>query len=242
MRYGILADIHANLEALCAVIQAYKKESIDKYLCVGDIVGYAASPNECAQQINGLVAASAGGNHDLAGLGLFPLNHFNPSAKAAIYWTRQNLDKKCIAFLSAAKLVFQNNDLTLVHGTLDHPGDFNYLTDPYIAGNTFKLLKTKVCFVGHTHVPAVFIKDKDGRISYQEENFIKIEEDKSYIVNVGSVGQPRDGNPQAAYCVYDSAKNQIQIKRVDYDVATTQKKVINAGLPAWLAMRLASGM
>jgi len=241
MRYGIFADIHANLEALNAVTLAYKKESIDKYLNVGDIVGYAVNANECTQQVSALVMANVAGNHDLASLGSSSINGFNPYAKIALYWTRENLDKKSRVFLGAARLIFQNVDLTLVHGTLDHPENFNYLTDRYISGSTFKFLKTKVCFIGHTHIPAIFIKDKDGHISYRGDNFIKIEEDKSYIINVGSVGQPRDGNPQATYCVYDNAKNQIQIKRVSYDITTTQKKIVRAGLPIWLATRLASG-
>ena len=241
MRYGIFSDIHSNLEALDAVIEAYRKEKIDRYLCVGDVVGYASSPKECIEKIRMLTMITVAGNHDWASVNLISTDYFNPFAKEAVFWTQRNLDEEGRYFLEHLMLVYKNEDLTMVHGTLDEPGDFNYMTDGYIASRTFELLETNICFVGHTHVPGVFIKSKDSRIRYQEDSNINIKEDSKYIINVGSVGQPRDGNPKAAYCIYDSDKKNVQIKRISYDTQTVRKKIIAGGLPRFLGERLLIG-
>jgi len=241
LRYGIFSDIHSNLEALDAVIEAYREEKIDKYLCVGDVVGYASSPKECIEKIRMLAMITAAGNHDWASVNLISTDYFNPLAKEAVFWTQRNLDEEGRYFLEHLMLVYKNEDLTMVHGTLDEPGDFNYMTDGYIVSRTFELLETNICFVGHTHVPGVFIKSKDSRIRYQENSNINIKEDSKYIINVGSVGQPRDGNPKAAYCIYDSDKKNVQIKRISYDIQVTGKKIIAEGLPRFLGERLLIG-
>lgn len=241
MRYGIFSDIHSNLEALDTVIEAYRKEKIDRYLCVGDVVGYASSPKECIEKIRMLVMITLAGNHDWASVNLISTDYFNPDALEAVFWTQRNLDEEGRYFLEHLMLVYKNEDLTMVHGTLDEPGDFNYMTDGYIASRTFELLETNICFVGHTHVPGVFIKSKDSRIRYQEDSNINIKEDSKYIINVGSVGQPRDGNPKAAYCIYDSDKKNVQIKRISYDIQTVRKKIIAGGLPRFLGERLLIG-
>jgi len=241
MRYGIFADIHSNLEALDAVIEAYKNESIDKYLCVGDVVGYAANPKECIEKIKALYSIAVAGNHDWASANLFSVDYFNSVASEAIFWTKRNLDDQGRYFLESLKLIYKNEDLTLVHGTLDNPQDFNYMSDGYVAWETFKLLETDICFVGHSHVAGIFIKDKDNHIHYREHDFIDIKQEFKYIINVGSVGQPRDGNPKATYCLYDTDKKEVQIKRVGYDIQTTRKKIIHAGLPQFLGDRLIVG-
>ena len=241
MRYGIFADIHSNLEALDTVIAAYRKETIDKYFCVGDVVGYAANPNECAEKIKALCEIAVAGNHDWAAVNLLSIEYFNPVARQAILWTRDNLDERSKSFLESLKLIHRNNDLTLVHGTLDNPQDFNYMIDGRIAQGTFELLETKICFVGHSHIAGIFNKHKDGRIEYCEEERVKIQDENSYIVNVGSIGQPRDNNPRAAYSIYDTDKKEIQIKRADYDIQKTRERIINAGLPRFLGDRLIIG-
>lgn len=241
MRYGIFSDVHSNLEALEAVINAYKKESIDKYLCVGDIVGYAANPNECISKIETLTAKSIAGNHDWASVDLFSSDYFNPAAKEAILWTAVNLDDKNRAILKSLQLTYVNEDLTLVHGILEKPAEFNYMLYEEDASETFRLLKTRICFVGHTHVPGIFIEDKEGKVFYQQTNSIEIRQGLRYIVNVGSVGQPRNEDRRAAYCIYDTGKMEIQIKRVDYDIETSRKKIIAMGLPRFLGDRLLVG-
>lgn len=241
MRYGIFSDIHSNVEALDAVIEAYKKEGIDKYLCIGDIVGYAANPKECIEKTKMLAMITVAGNHDKACVNLFCADYFNSLAKEAVIWTQQNLDDQSRYFLEHLPLIYKNEDLTMVHGTLEEPQDFNYMTDGYTASKTFELLETDICFVGHAHVPGAFIKSENGRIQYQSENNIAIKEKNKYIINVGSVGQPRDGNPKAAYCIYDTKEKNVQIKRTNYDVQAARRKIINAGLPGFLGERLLAG-
>ena len=241
MRYGIFGDIHSNLEALEAVIKAYQKEHIDKYLCAGDVVGYATNPKECIDKVKTLAMITVAGNHDWGSVDLFSADYFNPNAKEAISWTKRNLGEQDKYFLESLKLVYKNEDLTLVHGTLDNPQDFNYMTDGYIAEETFRVLETNICFVGHSHAAGIFIKDKDDNLYYLEEQYIDIKDANKYIVNVGSVGQPRDGNPQGAYCIFDSDKKGVRIERISYDIKTARKKIIKAGLPKFLGDRLVIG-
>ncbi len=241
MRYGIFSDVHSNLEALEAVIEAYKKENIDRYLCIGDVVGYAANPLECAEKVKALAMITVAGNHDWAAVNLFSADYFNPLAKEAISWTQRKLDEESRYFLERLTLIYENEELTLAHGTLDEPGNFNYMTDGYIANATFALLKNNACFVGHTHVPATFIKSQDGRIQYQAENSFDLKKENKYIINAGSVGQPRDGNPKAAYCIYDTEKKNVEIKRTSYDIQAARRKIIDEGLPRFLGERLLVG-
>jgi len=241
MRYGIFSDVHSNLEALDAVIAAYRQENIDQYLCVGDIVGYGANPKECIVKIKSLAQVTVAGNHDWASVDLFPVDYFNPDAAAAVAWTMDRLDAEDRQYLMSLQLVFKNRHLTLVHGTLEAPGAFHYMMDEHAARKTFAVLSTDICFVGHSHRAGIFVKDKHGRLSYHKDPAVTIAEFKKYIVNVGSVGQPRDSYPRAAYCVYDTEARQLEIKRIPYDTETTREKIIDAGLPAFLGDRLLLG-
>ncbi|MFH1440599.1 MAG: metallophosphoesterase family protein [Candidatus Omnitrophota bacterium] len=242
MRYGIFSDVHSNLEALNAVINAYKKEKIDKYLCAGDIVGYGANLHECIAKIKSLVSASVAGNHDRCCAGLFSEKNFSLLAKQAVIWTKKVLAPQEKEYLESLKLTYTNEDLTLVHGSLDTPFDFNYIVNNYDAYETFRLLKTRVCFIGHTHARAVFSMDKNHVVYRLAKDLITLEPDKKYIINAGSVGQPRDGNPKASYCIYDTEKSLVEIKRVSYDARLAGRKIISAGLPHFLADRILSGI
>jgi predicted phosphodiesterase len=241
MRYAIFSDIHSNLEALEAVLEAYQKEHIDKYLCIGDVVGYAAEPNECIEKVRKVTQVTLAGNHDWAAVGLFPSEDFNPEAKKAILWTRENLSRDSKSYLQSLKLVYEAEDLILVHGSLEEPQSFNYLINIYNCAATFDLMQSSICFVGHTHVPVVFIEDKEGNFHYQDVDRLKIDPQNKYIVNVGSVGQPRDSIPGAAYCIFDTESKEICIKRVKYNVFAARRKIIAAGLPQFLADRLLIG-
>lgn len=242
MRYGIFSDIHSNLEALEAVLNAYSKESIDKYLCVGDVVGYATDIKVCITKVKEITDITVAGNHDWAAVDLFSLDFFNEQAKEALIWTRERIDDFEVSFLKSLRLIFKNEDLTLVHGSLNEPEEFNYMVDGEVAAQAFRLMDTGICFVGHSHIAGVFIED-DDRIYYREKDAITIDiqEENKYIVNVGSVGQPRDHNPQAAYCIYDTNKMTVSIKRIGYDIDQTRRKIIEAGLPVSLADRLFIG-
>lgn len=240
MRYGIFSDVHANLEALTAVIGAYRKEAIDVILCAGDIVGYGANPNECIEEVKKISRVTVAGNHDWASVDKFSVDYFNQAAKLAIFWTKAKLADK--SFLSSLELVYKNQDLTLVHGTLRNPQDFNYLINEYLAKKDFDLLETDACFLGHSHIAGVFIQKEDKTIYYSQHDLdITLQPGNKYIVNVGSVGQPRDNNPEAAYCIYDTERKRVEIKRVAYEVGTAGKKIIEGGLPRFLADRLAMG-
>jgi putative phosphoesterase len=241
MRYGIFSDIHSNLEALEAVIKAYQKEKIDKYLCLGDVVGYGANPNECVEIVSNLTSITVAGNHDWAAMDLLPVDLFNEDAKFAVLWTGRQLSPASKDFLRNLKLVSELDNIVLVHGSLDAPQNFNYLLNINSCLSTFELLRQDLCFVGHTHVPVIYIKDKDGKSSFVDTDRIKITPGNKYIVNVGAVGQPRDSIPQAAYCIWDSEKQELQIKRAVYDVFLARQKIIDKGLPEFLGNRLLTG-
>ncbi len=242
MRYGIISDIHSNLEALDAVLKALEDERVGSCICGGDIVGYGADPNECCRLTASRAANAVAGNHDLACVGLFPPEYFNPIARDAILWTRDVLDPLCQESLKTTDLIFRNQDLTFVHGSLARPQDFDYLIMAAHARETFDLMETQVCFVGHTHIPGFFAEDSSGKIVYSQSPSLKLEPGCRYIVNVGSVGQPRDSNPLAAFCIFDTSRMEISIRRIKYDIAAARRKIIKAGLPEFLGDRLLSGI
>jgi len=241
MRYCIFSDVHSNLEALDAVISASRIEGIDKYLCAGDLVGYAANPNECVAGVRSLGAISVAGNHDWASLGLFPVEYFNLQAAKSIMWTKCRLDDLSKEILRSLPLSYEDEYLTLVHASLDAPHLFNYILDADSSRNSFKLLRTKICFIGHTHVPLVFSMNENGRIDCSGDTEVKIDDGKRYIINVGSVGQPRDGIPCASFCIYDTGLRQVSIKRIAFDYKLTRQKILDVGLPRSLGDRLLSG-
>jgi predicted phosphodiesterase len=240
MRYAVLSDIHGNLEALRAVVAAGREEGARVFLCLGDIVGYGANPNECIDVVEEEKMICLAGNHDWAVLGKLDTTYFNTAAKAAVEWTQRILTEHSKEFLNQLQLTFKNEDVMAVHGTLNQPQEFIYMFDLSQSLDTFYLMDRPICFVGHTHVPRTFVRvgDKIGLLNEHEFTF---EEGVKYIVNVGSVGQPRDGQPEAAYCMYDPDLNRVNIKRVPYDIKTAQEKIFHAGLPEILAQRLAVG-
>lgn len=241
MRYGIFSDVHSNLEALEAVLCSYENEAIDEYLCAGDIVGYGANPRECLNAIKGIVCACVAGNHDWALTGKFPLTFFNPYAKAAVISNSKGLSNEEKNYLDNLELFFLNDDLTLVHGSLSDAQNFNYLTNEAQALVTFNLMKPDICFVGHTHIPQVFELSAKAEVSQLAADNLKINKGKKYIINVGSVGQPRDGDPRACFAIFDTDRGEVSIKRVAYDLKNAQEKILGAGLPEFLAFRLSAG-
>ncbi len=240
MRYCVFSDIHSNLEAFEAVLDFAGKSRIDAYLFVGDIVGYGADPCKCISLLKDINPLQVAGNHDRAATGLLGLEYFTQSARQAIEWTRNTLDMAELSFLSGLGFVSENDKFCLVHGTLESPREFNYMLDIQSASQTFSILKQQICFVGHSHVPGVFINDK-GVITYDEPEQVEIKEGLSYIINDGSVGQPRNGDARASFCIFDDEDAIVEYKRLPYDVATAQKKIIKSGMPKVLADRLAVG-
>lgn len=239
MRYGIFSDIHSNLEALEEVLKAYQKEDIDSYFCLGDLVGYATEPNECIEKIKNLNCVTIAGNHDWACINKLSLDYFNDLARRSIIWTKPKLKQENKNYLESLNLIYKDKNFTLTHGSLDNPQEFYYIFDAKDCVETFNLLETNICFIGHTHRAGFFIKAEEN-ISYSTVP-IKIEKSKKYIVNVGSVGQPRDRDPRASFCIYDTKKQEVEIKRIDYKFKRTSNKIIEAGLPLFLAERLLVG-
>ena len=241
MRYGLISDIHSNLEALNAVLEALAEERIDAYICVGDIVGYGANPEECVKIVRSLKPEILiAGNHEWGTLGSLDLDYFNEYAVEAITWTKGILGESELRYLKSFELVKEIKDITLVHGSLDEPSEFHYIFDAADAGKTLRLSKTRLSIVGHSHIPGIFYCD--GKMPKIVKGFkAKIEPDKKYVVNIGSIGQPRDGDPRASFAIYDEDAATIEIKRVRYNIEEAQAKILAAGLPAWLASRLAEG-
>jgi predicted phosphodiesterase len=239
MRYAIIADIHANLEAFNVVLADAKAMNCTHYACLGDVVGYNANPKECLDMVRAMNIPVVKGNHDEYCSSETDLEGFNPHAQEAINWTRNQLtddDRKWLRDLRYIRLVAS---FSIVHATLDGPQRWGYVFDKLAAAASFTYQNTSVCFFGHTHVPVAFVRDAMVRGGTYSK--FKTEPGKKYFVNVGSVGQPRDGNPKAAYVVYDLDEGSIELRRLDYDIGTTQRKILEAGLPPRLAHRLAEG-
>jgi predicted phosphodiesterase len=239
MRYGIIADIHANLEGLQVVLEDIKQQKCTHVVCLGDVVGYGANPKECLDIIRGMNIPVVKGNHDeYIGSNEDP-EGFNDAAAEAVNWSRNQLtedDRKWLRELKYFRLVA---NFSIVHATLDAPQRWGYVFEKLEAAASFTYQNTQVCFFGHTHVPVAFIRDTGVRGGTYSK--FRVEAGKKYFVNVGSVGQPRDGDPRAAYVIYDLPQQTIEIRRLDYDIPTAQRKIRAAGLPDRLAERLATG-
>ena len=240
MRYAVFSDVHSNLEAFEAVLDEFKKCRIDRYLFLGDIVGYGASPQECITALKLTEAVSVVGNHDGAVLGSIDTKDFNEVAQEAVLWTKENIRESDKQFLSNLPLVQSEKKICLVHGTLSRPQDFDYMIDGYQAMKSFYALEVQICFIGHTHIPGIFVEEQ-GKILYTRDAVIPVRNNKRYIVNAGSIGQPRDGDSRACFCIYDDAASRIEFKRIPYDIESAQRKILAAGLPKGLAHRLAVG-
>ena len=239
MRLALLSDIHANLEALDAVLADARERRCTQFVCLGDVVGYNANPRECVARIRELDCPVVKGNHDEEATLSTSSEHFNELAERAIEWTRNTLTEQDKEWLRGLPLQKRAHDFTIVHATLDTPGQWGYVFSNLDAAASFTYQRTALCFFGHTHVPMVFVRDQGVR--QQRIEHVRIESGKKYFINVGSVGQPRDGNWRAAYSIYDDTNNLVELVRVKYDVATAQKKILKAGLPQVLAERIAIG-
>ena len=239
MKYAVLGDIHANLEALEVVLKDAKEHGVEKYACVGDVVGYNANPVECMAIVRELGCTTVRGNHDHYCSHAENLNGFHPLAADVVDWTRKQLTPEQQEWLRKLKFVSPVESFTIVHSTLDTPEMWGYVFDKLEAEANFNYQTTTLCFYGHTHVPLAFEKSDTVRFGLYSK--IKVTLGKKYFINVGSVGQPRDGDPRAAYVIYDMVNNTVELRRLPYDIQKTQKKILDAGLPGRIAARLAVG-
>jgi len=241
MRYALISDIHGNLEALDSVLAALSKESIDEYLCIGDVIGYGANPVECVKTVRSLgPKVLVAGNHEWGVTGLFGLENFTDLAREAVLWTRAKIGRDESDYLKTFRLVHEEKDCTLVHGSLASPEKFYYIFTADDAYETIRLMKNHLCFVGHTHRAGIFYLEGDA-VRGSDAWKIKVDRESKYVVNIGSVGQPRDRDPRSAFAIYDTDKDVVEIRRVGYDIRTAQEKILKTGLPEQLAFRLSEG-
>lgn len=239
MRYAIISDIHGNREALDTVLEKIEMLSCDRVACLGDIVGYGADPGYCVDRVKEVSDLVVAGNHDHAALGKISIDYFNAHARQATLWTRDQLTDDQRRYLDEIPLVVTEKTCTFVHGSLDSPQLFDYIQTSYDAFLTMEQMQTRVCFIGHSHVPIAFLLN--DVITYSLDNVVEIQGVTKAILNVGSVGQPRDNNPLASFAVYDETEERVEIHRVPYDVEKSASRIIQAGLPEFLAERLKVG-
>ena len=239
---AIIGDIHGNLEALDAVLEDAKEQGVSTFACLGDIVGYGADPNACCERVRALGCPVVRGNHDHAVSHRVPLGWFNPVAAAAIRWTRKMVSAENREWLRGLPLKTSIADAQLVHASLDAPSKWNYLYPGEDPLSHFAKQTSRLCFCGHTHVPVVFVSAADRVFVADLASFrVGPEDEAKLAVNPGAVGQPRDGNPAAAYLLFDPATGTLIPRRVPYDVETAARKIREAGLPGFLAKRLRIG-
>ena len=239
MRFAVLSDVHGNLEALQAVLADARQHRCTHFVCLGDIVGYNADPSACIRTVRELDCPTVKGNHDEQASLSDSSVDFNEMAEQAIMWTRAQLSEQDRSWLRCLPLQQSVHDFTIVHATLNDPGDWGYVFTTTEAMASFAYQQTALCFFGHTHVQGAFIRNVEVTPTVRDK--IGIDSGKQYLVNAGSVGQPRDGDWRAAYCIYLPDDNLVEQRRVPYEIDRTRKKVLAAGLPRLLADRLVLG-
>lgn len=244
MRYGILGDVHSNLSALRTALGRLERAGCDAVLQVGDVVGYGAAPEACIDLLRDVEAIVVQGNHDAACVGKVDTRCFNPAARAAIDWTREQLDEEALGWLDSLPLHLQLDHCEMAHGTFDAPDHFDYLVGVEQGPASLDSLERKVGFCGHSHVPISVLRPKEApnRTGYSPDGVLSMDELSRAVVNVGSVGQPRDGDPRLAYVIFDTDTNRIERHRAEYDVDREATRIRSAGLPKVLADRLYLGL
>ena len=243
MRYAFISDIHANLEALDAVLDDIEEQQIDEVICLGDIVGYGANPNECVDVVTKKCPVVLLGNHDAAAVEMLSTQHFNIHAKIAIEWTTQTLRKDIRDQLSELPLKAALDQMTLVHATPYEPNMWYYITSLEEAAFNFQFFDTQVCLVGHTHIPIIIVLDNQKELYVHQDTGIRLSdvEGSRLLINVGSVGQPRDRNPKSCYGIFDTGSGEFSYRRVAYNIDKTQQKMKKIKMPEFLISRLEDG-
>jgi len=242
MTYGLISDIHGNLDALEAVLAELK--DVDGFLCMGDLVGYGADPSACVERVRELPElVCVAGNHDLAAIGGYELRWFNPFARAAIVWTAEQLTQDQKDYLGSLRRTADADIAVLVHGSL--PESMDYITSPAEARRCFDAMPGDLTLIGHTHVSEYYRTRRRSRLPEQTSLFsggrVEFEDDLRYIVNPGAIGQPRDGNPAASFGIWEVEGKTIEVRRIPYDVERAQAKMREAHLPDFLSERLSLG-
>lgn len=243
MRSAILADIHSNLAAFQAVLEdLHERGAVDEIWCLGDVVGYGPNPQECIQLLRQHNHLCVAGNHDWAAIGNIDTSYFNPEAAAASQWTAEKLTSDDTDYLRSLPLTLRQGAFTLVHGSPREP-IWEYVLSTQSAQENFAYFDTRFCLIGHSHAPLVFELGQDEvcRFGQLPAHLSLKKEKERLIINCGSVGQPRDGDPRASYAILDTGESIIYHYRIEYDIALTQQRMREAGLPSRLINRLSLG-
>ncbi len=242
MKYAFISDIHGNLAALEQVFKLVEILECDKIICLGDIVGYGPFPNACIKAIRRRADQIVIGNHDSAAIIKTPMTYFNKYAKEAIYWTRRELSDENKTWLESLDFVHLEYRFRAVHATPHSPEKWDYILTLPDAFFNFVRFPEKICFIGHSHVPVVFkYHDETEDVTMEPGPAVGLLDDSRYIINVGSVGQPRDRDPRASFGVYDDNLQVFRLYRTEYNIAATQSAMQERGLPGFLIQRLESG-
>ncbi len=241
MRIAMISDIHGNLEALSAVLSQIEQQKADAVYCLGDVIGYGANPAACLDLVEKHCDLTLMGNHEYAVSGQLSTESYNDSARISVKWTQANLSPHHMQLIANLPMDHVYQDLYFVHASPCHPEKWHYILDTKQAKMAFEHLKQRLCFCGHSHVPAIFAENPDGPPREKVGHDFVPNEDTRYIINIGSTGQPRDYDPRACFVTYDTDSNDVVYTRVEYDIASAQQKMIDADLPEFLSERLAVG-
>lgn len=240
MRYLIFSDIHGNRQALERIREEIDSLRPDVVVSLGDVVGYGADPAGCVSLVEAVTDIRVAGNHDLAAIGIQRIDNFSPTAREAILWTARRLNEHARAAIERYDSVRRHGRCVFAHASPVDPLDWPYLTTIAAARVVLDLVAEPFAFVGHTHVPGIVARAPGGECAVVESGLVQAEPGTRYLVNVGSVGQPRDGNAAACFALADTKKGRVSIRRVAYDVGSAQEQIRTAGLPDTLASRLAA--
>jgi len=233
MKLAIISDIHSNLPALQRAFREIDDRGADEIICLGDVVGYGAHPNECLELLKKRCSVILKGNHDAAAVDLSVAAFFTSQARIAAQWTHRHLTPESIAILKDLPLSAQRGDLSFVHASPVDPEEWNYILDIGEVRRALEAFTGTICFVGHSHIPGIF-----SQHGLTEE----VQRGERYVINVGSVGQPRDGDPRLSFGMFDSTAWVYENVRADYDVDAARESIIEVGLPRMLGERLRSGL
>jgi diadenosine tetraphosphatase ApaH/serine/threonine PP2A family protein phosphatase len=237
---AVISDVHGNLEALEAVLADVAQQETTSLICLGDVVGYGADPSACLERVTSAAKVCLLGNHDIAARDLHAAENFNEVAREAIRWTSEQLTPEDLATLQSFPYVHVEEGTRFVHASPDDPPAWHYILTEQEAWKAFEACSEDVCFIGHSHVPLRVLLRAGRLVVLQDENLTLEEEDRA-LFNVGSVGQPRDGDWRAAYALWDAEARRLVTRRVEYDLEKASRKILDAGLPEVLARRLALG-
>lgn len=241
MRIGFFSDVHANWEALSACLQEFEHEGLSKLFFLGDAVGYGADPNLVVEKIDEICETVILGNHDAAVIGMLSSEYFNRYAQVSFHFTKEVLKPENLELLKNFPMTADYDIFTLVHALPRDPESWGYISTLREADENFGHFDTQVCLIGHSHRPFVVEKSPDGEAQLITSSEIELKPESRYIINVGSVGQPRDGNPDACFVIYNDEEKLISFRRVAYDIETAQDKMRKANIPGYLVKRLSVG-